>query len=355
MLLIYIYASIYLSNTNLSYNKRFKTYINVIGLYKVLIEIDNLILGEWSDLGFISDDSRGQLFSLDLLLALIPLTIMLGLIGANMDNILYLTETTVYQSSTERAAADTLNTLIETTGNPVDWQKNGNVITAGLADYDEPKDVPREGTISTLKLNALTWQDIQNLLGNNYGYFLNITSVDTNDKIDTFGTDNITSVNSSANNIVRLERTGLYAKFEVVSNAKDLRRYTGTPRVYTSPPNPFPTDKFYLELYDYYVIVVNKGYNSATVNINGQAVVDQNDFHGSNDRNKTIVRQINSNILYNNTELTDNTVDVRGTSNPGDTMDVYVVLVPKGTDSNDVNIDSAVPKKIRFQFYVWTK
>lgn len=306
-------------------------------------------------MGFISDDSRGQLFSLDLLLALIPIIIVLGLVGANMDNILYLTQTTVYQSSTERAAADTLSTLIETTGNPVDWQKNGSPITAGLADYDEPKDVPIEGTISTLKLNALTGQDIQNLLGNGYGYFLNITAAADNSEIATFGTDNITSVNATAQNVVRLERTGLYAIFEVVSSAKDLRRYTGTPRVYTSPPNPFPTNKYYLKLYDYYAIVVNQGYDSATVNINSQAVVDQNDFHGSNDRYKTIVRYVDPTVLYNNTELTDNTVDVRGTSNPGDTMDVYIVLVPKGTPSEDVNINSAVPRKVKFQFYVWTK
>ncbi len=48
-------------------------------------------------MGFMGDDPRGFIISLDLLFAIIPLTIVLGMVSADMGNILYEIEDTVFQ------------------------------------------------------------------------------------------------------------------------------------------------------------------------------------------------------------------------------------------------------------------
>ena len=50
-----------------------------------------------------------------------------------------------------------------------------------------------------------------------------------------------------------------------------------------------------------------------------------------------------------------NTVTVRGASNPWSSLDVYIVQVPKGTPQSEINLDNIEPKRYRFQFYLWVK
>jgi hypothetical protein len=50
-----------------------------------------------------------------------------------------------------------------------------------------------------------------------------------------------------------------------------------------------------------------------------------------------------------------NTVTVRGTSNPWSSLDVYIVQVPKGTPQGEINLDNIEQKRYRFQFYLWVK
>jgi hypothetical protein len=300
-------------------------------------------------LGIIRRDSRGYALSLDLLLALIPITIVLGMVAADMDNVLYDMQDTIFRSSTDRVAMDTMNTLLETSGTPTNWEKTGNPSVAGLAIYDSSGE-PLEGTIDTNKLPVLTQNDVQNLVGTNYGFFFNVTSLTSNTNIKSLGT-----YNSSARDIVRVERVALYSNLKIVSQAKDLIRYTGTPRVYSSPPDPFQTDSYYLQMYDYYVVIVNRGYSSVTVNINNQQVFDPKDIRGSQDWYKTIPEAIDPTVLQNQTSFINNTVDVRGTSDPGSSLDVYIVQVAKGTPSSQVDISNVVPQKVKVELYVWTK
>ena len=93
-----------------------------------------------------------------------------------------------------------------------------------------------------LSLEQLNQSHVQNMVGNDYGYFINVTRVGDSYSVKTLGT-----YNSTANNIVRIERFVLYGYLKVVSSAKDLIRYNpGPPRVYTSPPNPFPTNLIFI-------------------------------------------------------------------------------------------------------------
>lgn len=297
----------------------------------------------------IKRDSRGYMFSLDLLLALIPITIVLGMVAGDIDNMMYQVQDTVFRGSMDRVAFDTMNTLLETSGEPTNWEETGNPSVAGLAIYD-PSDGPLEGTIDTLKLPALTQSDVQNLIGDDYGFFLNVTYLSNGKTVKSLGT-----YNSSANDVVRVERVAIYSNLKIVSQAKDLIRFTGTPRVYSNPPDPFQTSKYYLQTYDYYVLLVNRGYSSVEVNINNERVFDPNDIKGSQDEYATLVKLIDPTALYNETELKNNTVDVRGTSKPGSSLDVYIVQVVKGTPKEDVNLNSVVPQKVKCELYIWPR
>lgn len=304
-------------------------------------------------------DSRGQLFSLDLLFALIPLVLVLGMVASDMDSITYLIQDTVYRGSNERVAADTLNTLLETSGNPTNWeQTNVSSRTVGLAKYDSDRGLPIEGTLSPSKLAALTVSDVQNITGSNYGFYLNVTTINESTILKSIGTNNVgangAGINSTAADVVRVERVANYAKLDVVSSIKDAIRDAGVPRVYTSPPNPFPTDSFYLDIYDYYVLVINRGYNSATVDINGNTVVTSNDFQGQNTRYFNITDQVDESFLQNQTTLQDNSVSVRTVSTPGASMDVYIIQAPKGTDESEISLDNIKPRPCRVILYLWT-
>lgn len=98
-------------------------------------------------MGFLDDDQRAFVISLDLLIAIIPLTIMIGMVTADMGNIMFQIEDTVFRGSMDRVAADTMNSLLETSGTPPNWEKTGNLSLVGLAKYDQSKGKPIEGTI----------------------------------------------------------------------------------------------------------------------------------------------------------------------------------------------------------------
>ena len=306
-------------------------------------------------MGLISGDSRGQLFSLDLLFALIPLVLVLGMVASDMDNIMYLVQDTVYRGSTDRVASDTLNTLLETSGQPNNWEQNNNSTSriVGLAKCDANGN-PVEGTISPAKLGALRELDVQNIVGNNYGFYLTITTMDENTILENLSTNGL-GYNNSASDIVRVERVVLYAKLDVVSELKNDIRNTGTPRTYTSPPKPFQTNNVYLNTYDYYALIVNRGYDSGSVDINGQTAVNHNNFHGSNTRYTNIVVPIDASILKNQTALQYNSVSVTTESKPGASFDVYIIQAPKGTDPGEISLENVKPKYSRVVLYLWTK
>lgn len=300
----------------------------------------------------LKDDSRGFAFSLDLLLALIPITIILGMAVANMDSIYYLTQETTFQTSLDRVGADTVKSLLETSGQPYDWQTKGDPYSPGLAAYDERAKAPIPNYIDPAKLGALNTSIMENMLGNEYGYYINITRVSNGSQYYSLGT-----YNSSATNIVRIERLVRLSKFEIVSEAVGIR-YNKKPRDYSNPPNPFQTNKAYNTAYDYYVLVYNKDITSASVEINNIAVVKQSDFQG----NTTFIRKkidpdvYGSTILKNETTLQDNSVLIKQVaSKPGSSLDVYIIKVPKGTPEDVIDLEGTRPVAGRFVFYIWIR
>jgi hypothetical protein len=293
-----------------------------------------------------SRDSRGFAFSLDVLLALIPLTIILGMAVANMDNINYLSENTIFQSSLDRTAADAADALVESPGTPLNWEAGGNIYTPGLARYDFSKNATQKNVLAPSKVGAINTTLLQNLIGPDYGAYLTITVANESNAtvIKTVGT-----YNNTAPNIVRMERLVSTSKLDFVTSMEGLIRDAGQPRTYTTT---FPTNYFSVTTFDYWVIVVNNGYNSANVQANSNVVIPSNEFSQHID---LIKKQINPGFLFNQTNFQDNVISVRTVSNPGSTMDVYVIAAPKGTPASDITLDRVKLRNAKLVLYVWTR
>ncbi|HOQ19743.1 MAG: hypothetical protein WBI71_04355 [Methanothermobacter tenebrarum] len=288
-------------------------------------------------------DNQGFVFSLDLLLALIPITIIFGAVVMNMDNIMYLSQNTILQGSLDRHASDVADALVETSGVPYNWEQTGNTSTIGLAKYDIRTGLPEKNYLSPAKVAAMDENNLGELIGPQYGYFLNITTTDglTIKKLGTY--------NESTLNIVRVERYVLTSKLERIASIEGLIRDAGQPRTYNTN---FPTNNAYLQIYDYWVIVINRGYDSAFVDVNNNRVIPPNEI---NQHITEIKKQINETYLYNNTTFQDNILTVRTQSNPGASMDVYVIAAPKGTPAEQINLDNIRPRMARLILYLWIR
>lgn len=306
-------------------------------------------------MAFMGDDPRGFIISLDLLFAIIPLTIVLGMVSADMGNILYEIEDTVFRSSTDRVAEDTLNTLTQTSGDPYNWEQTGNANIVGLAEYDTSMGKPIPDTLDPNKLASLTNTGVQNIIGNNNtGFYLTVTTLDgTNTTLNPqIGTN--PSLNNSIKDIVRVDKIVQCSKLKSVTQLTGQIYYSGQTRIYTV--NSFPTSYNFVQNYDYYILFVNKGGNtnsSATVNINNNPIALSNTtiFKG---------QLINSSFLLTNSsnpnQFLNNSVSLNITTAPfGSSMDFYIVQAPHNTSPDYIIYNNVVPQNCNLTLFIWTK
>ncbi|TMS40320.1 MAG: hypothetical protein FGO69_11260 [Methanobacterium sp.] len=288
------------------------------------------------------------MISLDLLIAIIPLTIMIGMVSADMGNIMFQIEDTVFRGSMDRVAADTMNTLLETSGTPPNWEKTGNLTLVGLAKYDQSKGKPIEGTISPTKLAFVEENpsSIQNIIGDEYGFYMTVNTLDTNTSMGSIGT-----YNASVNDIVRVDKVVLCSRLETVSSLMGEIRYTGQSRNYIAPE--FQTSDRYNQTYNYWIIFLNNtGFTSATVTINGNVInLDSSNINKAYLINSTYLNMNNS----DKTQFLNNTVTLNATGNFGSSMNFFIVQAPKSVTSDDINYDTVNPKECLFVLYIWPK
>ncbi len=304
-------------------------------------------------LGLLSRDSRGFALSLDLLLAIIPITLLLGFVAADMDNLLYNMEDAVFRSSMDRTAGDAVNTLLETSGDPYNWETTGNPNIVGLAQYDTSKNGPIEGTIDPVKLNSLTTTNVQNLVGNNYNFYMSVSTINKTGTPATIRTLGNSSY-AGATDVVKVEKDVLASKFKIVSSQVGQIKYTGGIRNFIIPPfqSSFNTN----QTYDYWILIANNvGFTSASFSINNNAL----NFTNLTSGNTNSAVMINSNYLNINasspTTFYNNTVSMNATGSFGSSMDVYIVQAPKNVSNTEITTDSVVPKYSVFDFYLWLK
>lgn len=263
-----------------------------------------------------------------------------------MGNILYLSESTIYQSSLQRVASDAADALVETSGTPYNWEETGVLYTPGLARFDKNKNLTVKNYLSAFKIYALNDTELQKLVGPGYGFYMNLSS---SNNTSTITVKEWGAYNNSSANIVRVEREVLASKLELVTSLEGMIRATGQPRVYYAT---FPTNNFYVNSYDYWVIVENRGYDSATVDVNENPVIPPNVIKKSVPEVK---QKIDKTFLRNQTIFLDNTVKVRAESKPGSSMDVYVIAAFPGTPEEDITLENARLRTSKLILFIWTR
>ena len=115
----------------------------------------------------ITDDTRGQAFSLDVLLALVVVVVVIGVSASAVDLVSYKIQDYSSEHSFERVTGDTADILIKTPGSPADWESYdcGDSVTPGLAEVDAETCSTMPNTLSMGKISKLS-SNYENLMGN---------------------------------------------------------------------------------------------------------------------------------------------------------------------------------------------
>ncbi|MFH1773585.1 MAG: hypothetical protein ABH874_01325 [Methanobacteriota archaeon] len=122
-------------------------------------------------------NNKAQLFTLDLLLALVPLTLVLGMSATAIGGVVTQIQEYVYFYSMQRQVSDAADVLIKTPGVPPDWNSTIAPVTVGLAKYNSTEDRIYSHILDSEKIGAMNSDYIKQLL-KGYRYFnLSIQSI----------------------------------------------------------------------------------------------------------------------------------------------------------------------------------
>lgn len=122
-------------------------------------------------------EEKAQIFSLDVLLALIVLTVILGISADAMDTVSYKSQDYASRLSLERTATDAADMLVKSSGSPDNWEHyevNNNTIP-GLAKKEACITVPN--TLSIVKVLKLKSEYSRLMYGNVIPYSVNSSMV----------------------------------------------------------------------------------------------------------------------------------------------------------------------------------
>jgi hypothetical protein len=153
----------------------------------------------------------------------------------------------------------------------------------------------------------------------------------------------------NAKDVVKVERVVLSSKLKVVSSLVSQIKYSGVSQIYTIPS--FQTNTASLNSYDYWILIANNhGFTAASVSVNNNMI----NFTSSNINSP---QKINPTFLNNNASTPnkyfDNIVTLNATGSFLNSMDLYIVQTPKGTGASEINNDTVLPQKSRFDLYLW--
>jgi hypothetical protein len=221
---------------------------------------------------------------------------------------------------------------------------------AGLAQLDPSTNTPDQGTVDPIKLASLTTSQIQQLVGSQYGFYFNVSTVNNSGtpvSLKTLGNSNF----SSGKDVVRVQRIAETSQFKVVSSLVGQVLYLGSPISFSLPS--FPTSYTSSQSYDYWILISNNaGFTNATVNINNNPI----NFGSTN---MTTAAMINSNFLAINStnpgQYYNNTVTLNGTGSLTSSMDIRIIQAPKNTSPGAITASTVVPQPSNFVLYVWLK
>ncbi len=136
-------------------------------------------------------DDRAQLFTLDLLLALVPLALAMAISANAISGLAFQVQDYAATYFLHRNAEDAIDILVKTSGVPRDWEDSGNISIIGLAAWDSTANRSIPNFIDISKFYRIDVTALADLLGTNN---FNLTLV----------LANISSVNASVYNQLNL-------------------------------------------------------------------------------------------------------------------------------------------------------
>ena len=276
---------------------------------------------------------------MDLLIALIPITIIIGMAAVSMDDMSYRSQSVIQFSSLDRVATDSADALMLSAGTPTDWEYKDNPEVPGLAKLDGKTNRTENSVLSFFKISSLNKQDLEKLVGPNYDACLVLTDTNANTTIKKIG-----EINNSVSDVGRVERSAKATKLDLATSLEGVLKNIDSPRTYTTE---FVTNEKARTYLNYWILVKRSGNYSATININS------NSFMNSSDINEGFtVKQINDTFLTN--DESGNIVTVVGNWGNG-YLDVYVVAAPKDVSESEIKLENVIPIVVKMELYVWAR
>ncbi len=103
------------------------------------------------------EEKRGMVFSTDLMMALIIITVVLGVSADAMDNVGSKIQDYYYANSVDRITTGAVDMMIKNPGEPQNWEelRTFDGVTPGLADVDQFNKGVTQKTLSLQKINCL--------------------------------------------------------------------------------------------------------------------------------------------------------------------------------------------------------
>lgn len=277
---------------------------------------------------------------MDLLIALIPITIIIGMAAVSMDDMSYRAQSVIQLSSLDRVATDSADALAVSSGTPNDWEYTGNPEVPGLAKLDIETNESENSVLSFLKINSLTKSDLEKLVGPKYDACLVFT--DSNSNV----LKKIGEINNNTPDISRVERSAKTTKLELATSLDGVLKNINSPRTYTTE---FPTTQKVRTYLNYWVLVKRGGDYNASIYVNDEPFMNSSEILEG-----VTAKQINDTLLVNYEDSGNNIVKVVGTSGNG-FLDVYVVAAPKNVNENEIKLEDVNPIVIKMELYVWAR
>ncbi len=153
-----------------------------------------------------------MVFSIDLLLSLIVITVIIGVSANTMDIIGSKMQDYSYANNLERITTSGAELLVKTPGSPENWEELRELdgVTPGLAEVDSSGAKIQPNTLSTSKINRLKGSYDTLISGKVIPSYYNSTMViyPTNPYLEPISVKN-TSINPTATNLIVVNRTVL--------------------------------------------------------------------------------------------------------------------------------------------------
>jgi len=293
-----------------------------------------------------SDECKGQILSLDLMLGFVIITVIIGISADAMDIASYKMQDYSSRASLEKLAIDAADVLIKSSGSPGNWEIYGfnQAIIPGLAERDFKTGKVTPNTLSIAKINKLG-ENYNNLV---YGHILplgvesSMILYPSNNSLSPIVIMNRTPPANVAD-VTVANRTILLdfmqLKATICGNSTeecpnpDHKANNSTP--YKWKCGYFNVSREELDTSDFYLIMGGNVSNSA------EWVIDKancqnstlNQFKSNptlvNDKVKELMGYSNKTVLWMHTLAGGNSNNV---------FDYYIVTVPKGTSPDMVDI-----------------